>query len=156
MNFWFIAGVLAIAYVVQLFLGYHQLQNFQKNYASLRRRGKVAIGKRKNSLSAGAIALFLVDENGQIVEGRSLSGTTVLCRFRPLTAFDRKDIGEISAKDDKQFSPGLRRAIDNARDNWLTVQRGGTPPEPPTPLDRLVLGIKRLTSRKSYVQGVTS
>ena len=39
-------------------------------------------------VTTGAIVMFLLDEDGTIVEGTRLTGVTVLSRFRPLPEFD--------------------------------------------------------------------
>lgn len=54
------------------------MKDFALTYGALRHRGKVAIGKRKAALSAGSIALFLLADDGTIVEARAMSGLTVL------------------------------------------------------------------------------
>lgn len=142
-NYWFLIIILGVAYLAQVGFSFFQLQDFASTYGSLRRRGKVAIGKRKNALSAGSIALFLIDDDGTIKEARSLSGLTVLARFQPLTGFAGVDIVRVTEGPLARLPKGLRLAVLNARDNWLAVQLGQTPEDPPGPFTRLLARFRR-------------
>ena len=137
MDFWFLLFALGASYLAQVVFSFFQLRDFSRTYGSFRRRGKVAIGKRKNALSAGSIALFLVNDEGTIQDASSLSGLTVLARFKPLAGFNGLDIAQVTEGPLARLPRGLRLAVLNARDNWLTVQNGRTPQDPPGPLTRL-------------------
>jgi len=157
MDYWFLIVVLGVSYLAQVGFSFFQLQDFSLTYGALRRRGKVAIGKRKNALSAGSIALFLIDDDGTIKEARSLSGLTVLARFKPLEGFDGVDIVKVTEGPLARLPRGLRLAVLNARDNWLAVQLGQIPEDPPGPLSRLLAGLRRTKgtiSRARYAPSV--
>lgn len=143
MSYWFLIVILGVSYLAQVGFSFFQLQDFARTYGALRRRGKVAIGKRKNALSAGSIALFLVDDEGIIQEARALSGLTVLARFKPVKGFDGVDIVRVTEGPLARLPRGLRLAVLNARDNWLTVQLGQIPEDPPGPLSRLLARFRR-------------
>ena len=143
MDYWFLIIVLGVSYLAQVGFSVFQLQDFARTYGALRRRGKVAIGKRKNALSAGSIALFLIDDEGAIREARSLSGLTVLARFKPLEGFDGVGIVRVTEGPLARLPKGLRLAVLNARDNWLAVQLGETPEDPPGPFTRLLARFRR-------------
>lgn len=138
MNFWFLLIVLGIAWALQSVFSFLQMKDFSTNYARLRRQGKVAIGKRKNALSAGAIAMFLIDDDGFIREGTGMSGLTILARFTPISGFEGLHISEVEEGPMTRHSKALRIAVLNARDNWITVQLGQIPQDPPGPLTRLI------------------
>ena len=144
MDYWFLIIVLGVSYLAQVGFSFFQLQDFATTYGGFRRRGKVAIGKRKNALSAGSIALFLVDDAGTIREAKALSGLTVLARFKPLTGFEGMDIERVTEGPLARLPRGLRLAVLNARDNWLTVQLGQIPADPPGPISRLVARFRRI------------
>ena len=157
MDFWFLIIILGVSYLAQMGFSFFQLQDFAKAYASLRKRGKVAIGKRKNALSAGSIALFLIDDAGTIVEAKALSGLTVGARFKPLTGFDGMGIEHVTEGPLARLPRGLRLAVLNARDNWVTVQLGQTPEDPPGPLSRILARLRRVkgtVSRAPHAVGV--
>ena len=153
MNFWLLIVALAISYLAQVGLSFFQMKDFATSYGSLRRRGKVAIGKRKGALSAGSIALFLIDGDGIVTEARAMSGLTVLARFKPLAGFDGMHVGELADGPLARLPRGLRHA----------VQRGETPQDPPGPLTRLLARLRlpqasttkaRRASRAVQTQGV--
>lgn len=148
MNFWFLLAALGVSYLVQVALGVLQMRDFAANYGALRRRGKVAIGKRTNALSAGSIAMFLVDDDGIVREARAMSGLTIVARFKPLKGFEGLDVARLDERALARLPRGLRLAAANARDNWLVVQRGETPEDPPGPLTRTIAWIRsrRLTA----------
>jgi glucitol operon activator protein len=165
MNFWLLAIALALSYLVQVSLTTMQLRNFATTYAGLRRRGKVAIGKRKAALSAGSIALLRIDGDGIITEASAMSGLTVLARFKPLENFVGLNLGTLAEETLPRLPRGLRLAVLNARDNWLAVQRGETPQDPPGPLTRFLRRFRRSEGTTSqahharrvvHTQGVTS
>ena len=68
--FWTIAIAFAVIYGLNTILGLRQMKNFASEFRALRIRGRVAIGKRKGLLTAGAIVMFLLDEEGFIRDGR--------------------------------------------------------------------------------------
>ena len=165
MNFWLLIVVLAIGYLAQVGLSYAQMKDFATSYGSLRRRGKVAIGKSKAAFSAGSIALFLINTDGIVTEAKAMTGLTVLARFKPLAGFDGMHVSGLANGPLRRLPRGLRLAVLNARDNWLAVQRGETPQDPPGPLSRVLARLRlpnastvkaRRTSRAVHTEGVTS
>ncbi|AEW84064.1 sorbitol operon activator [Cutibacterium acnes TypeIA2 P.acn31] len=135
--FWPVLATVAIIYVCNATLAMRQMRNFSTTYTLLRKRGKVAIGKQKNALSRGAIVMFLLDDRDRVVAGRRMNGITVLARFRDFPVFDGLPLEEIDpayVRTDR----GTRRAIANARDNFLTARAGEIPVEPPTPLMKVI------------------
>lgn len=150
--FWIFLFAFGIAYILQVILGSLQLKNFAKHYAQLRRQGKVAIGKRKNALSAGAIVMFLLDENGVIKESRGMSGLTVLARFKKLKGLDGLHICDLARENLRLLPKGLRLAVFNARDNYLLVQEGKTPTEPAGPWTRVAEKMQAWRSKKKVTK----
>lgn len=156
MNFWLLIVALAISYLAQVGLSFFQMKDFATNYGSLRRRGKVAIGKRKGAVSAGSIALFLIDGDGLVIEARAMSGLTVLARFKSLAGFDGIHIGQIADGPLSRLPRGLRNAVLNARDNWVAVQRGETPQDPPGPFTRLLARMRLLRASTTKARSTSS
>jgi DNA-binding transcriptional regulator of glucitol operon len=145
--FWFAAICFALVYVTNVVLALMQSKNYTTAYTTLRRRGRVAIGKKKGLLTTGAIVMFLLDGNGAIVEGTRLTGVTVLARFRPFPEFDGLHLAELAAANDRRFTRSVRLAVENARDNYLCWVGGQTPPEPGGPLSQIADGVRRLAGR---------
>lgn len=135
--FWFVLAAVAIIYVGNAALAMRQMRNFSDAYTLLRRNGRVVIGKQKNALSRGAIIMFLLDDQDRVVMGRRMSGMTVLARFKDFTIFNGLSVPDIDPAV-VRIDRGTRRAVANARDNYLTVESGGIPVEPATPLMKVV------------------
>lgn len=141
--FWTILAAVAIIYVVNSAFSMRQMKNFSSTYSSLRRRGRVAIGKQKNALTSGAIVMFLLAEDGTVVAGSRMTGLTVWSRFKDLPDFNGQPAGRLDPAA-VRMSASMRRAVANARDNYLTAEAGGVPVEPPAPLMKV---INRLDAR---------
>lgn len=135
---WLAIVALAFIYVTNTVLAFLQTKNYTSAFTSLRRRGRVAIGKKKGVFRAGAIVMLLLDENGIVTDGARLTGVTVLSRFRPFDAFNGAALTDIDATDDRRMTTSVRQAVNNARDNYLFSLTGSVPPEPPGPLSRLI------------------
>lgn len=146
--FWtFMIGFAAL-YLTQTVLGMRQSKNFADTFTSMRRRGKVALGKKQGLLVAGALVLFLLDDAGHIVEGRKLSGVTVLSRFKTFDAYNGLPLADLAPEADRRFSEPVRAAVLNARDNYRTVLAGGKPLDPPGPFAQVGLRLGRLVGRR--------
>ena len=145
--FWTFLIGFAVLYLTQTVLGLRQSKNFADTFTAMRRRGKVALGKKQGLLVAGALVLFLLDDAGHIVEGRKLSGVTVLSRFKTFDAYNGLQLADLAPEGDRRFSKPLRDAVANARDNYRTVTDGGTAPEPLSPLAQLGASVKKIRRR---------
>lgn len=135
---WFAIVALAFIYIVNTVLAFLQTKNYTSAFTTLRRRGRVAIGKKKGVFRSGAIVMLLLDENGTITDGARLTGVTVLSRFRPFGAFTGMRLADLDATGDRRMTTSVRQAVNNARDNYLFSLTGSVPPEPPGPLSRLI------------------
>lgn len=147
--FWFAAICFALVYGTNVVLAMMQAKNYTTAYTTLKRRGRVAIGKKKGLVTTGAIVMFLLDADGTVVEGTRLTGITVLARFRPFTEFDGLQLASIAAGNDRRFTRSVRLAVDNARDNYLVWNAGHTPQDPPGPLSQMADALRKLAGRPS-------
>lgn len=145
--FWTALIAFGVLYALQTVLALRQMNDFSRAFTALRRRGRVAIGKKKGLLVSGAIVLFLVDDAGVILDGRRLSGVTVLSRFRGFGAYDGRRLPDLDVTGDRRLPKSVQQAIHNARDNYRTITSGGVAPEPPSPLAQLGARIRKTTSR---------
>ena len=149
MNFWPIVVALGVAYILQMGLAIIQMKSFTVTYGELRRKGKVAIGIQKGAFSSGAIVMHCVDDAGDILDSRRISGVTVFSKFRVLPGFEGKNIRSTSADDCRRQPKSVRKATETARENYITIMAGGTVAEPESPLGQLTTKIKSvLTKRK--------
>lgn len=146
--FWTFMIGFAIIYLTQMALGWRQSKNFADTFTTMRRKGRVAIGKKQGLLVAGAFVLFLLDADGRIVEGQKLSGVTVLSRFRPFTLFNDQEMAALNPESDRRINRSLRAAVVNARENYRIIMAGGTAPEPPGPLTGIGSTVAGLLRRR--------
>lgn len=141
--FWPFIIAFGVFYAVQTVLALRQATNYSKFYGAMRRRGQVAIGKQKNLLVSGAIVMFLLDDDGRVVEGVRMSGVTVFSRFRRFDAFDGQLLAQLRPEGHRELPGSVRAAVANARDNYLLVTQGLVPAEPPGPVTRIAQRFRR-------------
>ena len=64
--------VIGIVFAMQAILGFFQMRNLTDEFIQLRRKGKVAFGRKSGGFRAGAVVMFRIDEDGIIQEARKL------------------------------------------------------------------------------------
>lgn len=133
--------LVAAMFVLQTILSCIQMRHFSKAFIALRRRGKVACGRRAGGFHAGAIVMFLLDADGTIREGQMLMGVTCFARVKSLKGFEGKYIGSLDENDLPKYGRNLRRAILDARDTYNRFMSGETIAEPPSPFQRVGRGL---------------
>lgn len=117
-----IFGIIVIlAYVVQIILGMKQLKHFNKVYAELRKKGRVAIGRRSGKIKSGTIVMFAIDKEGLVLDARKMQGVTVAAHFKQMPNFIGQDIHYFDT-----YNPLVRNenklvqiAIEDARELWF-------------------------------------
>ncbi|MGI1768517.1 transcriptional regulator GutM [Streptococcus uberis] len=122
-----IFGIIVIlAYVVQIILGMKQLKHFNKVYAELRKKGRVAIGRRSGKIKSGTIVMFAIDKEGLVLDARKMQGVTVAAHFKQMPNFIGQDIHYFDT-----FNPLVRNenklvqiAIEDARELFLRMEAG--------------------------------
>ena len=93
------ALVIGLAFVIQFVLSSFQMKNFNNEFVRMRRKGKVAIGRKSGGFHAGAIVMFRIDDEGIIQESKKIEGTTFLARVKNFPGFEGRYIGELSVED---------------------------------------------------------
>lgn len=122
-----IFGIIVIlAYVVQIILGMKQLKHFNKVYAELRKKGRVAIGRRSGKIKSGTIVMFAIDKEGLVLDARKMQGVTVATHFKQMPNFIGQDIHYFDT-----YNPLVRNenklvqiAIEDARELFLRMEAG--------------------------------
>lgn len=139
MNIIAIAILVLLAFILQYALTYLQMKGFNTHYSRLRKMGRVAIGRKKGALRAGAIVMLAIDENANIIAGSFLQGITVLARFKNFDGFIGINIVDITEEYCKalRLSKSLTLAVLDARDNYITISEGGEVEMPQSPLQKL-------------------
>lgn len=133
-------------FVIQYALTFIQIKSFNAYYSTLRKQGRVAIGKVKGCFKAGCIAMFSIDEEGNILDGAYMQGVTVFARCKRLKGFENLSIGELTLQDCKtrKLSKPITRAVLEASSNYNVLMRGEEIEMPPSNFEK----VARLFSRK--------
>ena len=129
--------LIAGMFLLQAILSMLQMRHFSREFMKLRRRGKVACGRQAGGFHAGAIVMFLLDENGVIQEGKKLFGVTCFARVTELPGFEGKYVGGLAEEDLPKHGKNLRKAILDARNSYNKFISGEEIPQPPSPFQRV-------------------
>lgn len=139
MNFIPLIVVFLFAFMIQYALTFIQIKSFNLCYARQRRLGRVAIGKVKGCFRAGCIAMFAINEEGNILEGAYMQGVTVFARCRKLNGFEGMAVGALTKADCQQrrLSKPITRAILEVSSNYRVLMSGGEIETPPSNFERV-------------------
>lgn len=129
--------VIAAMFLLQAVLSSIQMRHFSKEFMQLRKRGKVACGRKSGGFHAGAVVMFLVDENGIIQEGKKMMGVTCFARVKPFPGFEGKYVGGLSKEDLPRYGKNLRKAILDACSTYNKFISGEAIAKPPSPFQRI-------------------
>ena len=132
--------VAGIAFGLQGLFSFMQMKHLNNEFIKLRRKGKVAFGRKSGGFHAGAIVMFRIDEDGIIQEGKKLEGVTAFTRFKDLNGFEGRFIGDLTEEDGPKNHRNLRKAIADAALTYRKYQAGELVPETaaPTPLEKRI------------------
>lgn len=127
-----IALVIALAFVIQFVLSSFQMKNFNNEFVRMRRKGKVAIGRKSGGFHAGAIVMFRIDDQGIIQESKKIEGTTFLARVKEFPGFEGKQIADLTRDDVAKSHRNLRKAVEDAALTYKRYMAGEEVAEPPS------------------------
>ena len=121
-----LGAVVIVAYILQIIFGLKQLKHFNTTYSELRKKGRVAIGRRSGKIKAGTIVMFAVDRKGMILDAKRMQGVTVVARFKSMPSYIGQDIHYLDT-----YNPVVRKenkllqiAIEDARELFLRIEAG--------------------------------
>ena len=141
--------VVGIAFLLQGVLGFFQMRHLTNEFLKLRRKGKVAFGRKSGGFRAGAVVMFLIDEDGIIREGKKLEGTTAFARVKPLDGFEGRYIGSLTEEDGPAGHKNLRKAIADGALTYRKYTAGEIIEEAPTPLEKAGTAVTGLFAKKA-------
>ncbi|MBP6171558.1 MAG: transcriptional regulator GutM [Streptococcus suis] len=125
-SIYILGAVVILAYILQIIFGLKQLKHFNTNYSELRKKGRVAIGRRAGKIKAGTIVMFAVDQSGKVLDARRMQGVTVAARFKTMPDYIGQDIHYFDT-----YNPLIRKenkllqiAIEDAREVFLRTEAG--------------------------------
>ena len=141
--------VVGIAFLLQGLLGFFQMRHLTNEFLKLRRKGKVAFGRKSGGFRAGAVVMFLIDEDGIIREGKKLEGTTAFARVRPLEGFEGRYVGSLKKEDGPARHKNLCKAIEDAALTYRKYTAGDLVEETtaPGPFQKVELAVSSLLDR---------
>ena len=140
--------IIGIAFLLQGFFSFMQMRHLSKAFIEMRRKGRVAFGRKSGGFHAGAVVMFLLDDDGIIREGKKLEGLTSFARVRPLTGFEGRYIGSLTAEDGPKNHKNLCKAIEDAA---LTYRKytNGEVIEEPTSFQKAQFAVRSLVRKKA-------
>ena len=125
-SIYILGAVVILAYILQIIFGLKQLKHFNTNYSELRKKGRVAIGRRAGKIKAGTIVMFAVDQSGKVLDARRMQGVTVAARFKTMPDYIGQDIHYFYT-----YNPLIRKenkllqiAIEDAMEVFLRTEAG--------------------------------
>ncbi|MGN1015101.1 MAG: transcriptional regulator GutM [Butyricicoccus sp.] len=144
--------IVAAAFVLQAVLSMMQMRHFSNEFVKLRRQGRVACGRKAGGFHAGAIVMFLIDEEGRIQTARKMEGVTCLARVRPLKGLDGRMIGTLTEEDGPRGHRNLRKAIADAALTYNKYVAGEEIASPPSPFQKIGISARTIIQRKATVR----
>lgn len=76
--------IAVIAWLLQIILGWLQVNRFNRAFASLAKKGKVGIGRTKGRFKAKVIIALAFDQELKVVDALMMKGFTVFSSPEPL------------------------------------------------------------------------
>ena len=125
-SIYILGAVVIVAYILQIIFGLKQLKHFNTTYSELRKKGRVAIGRRSGKIKAGTIVMFAVDRKGMILDAKRMQGVTVVARFKSMPSYIGQDIHYLDTYNPvvKKENKLLQIAIEDARELFLRIEAG--------------------------------
>ncbi|MCD8799463.1 transcriptional regulator GutM [Mammaliicoccus sciuri] len=148
--------MLAVGFVIQYLLGLLQIKNFTKHYTNMRKKGRVAIGRRPAILKAGTLVLLQINNRNEIEEARYMQGVTVFSKFKKLKGLDGYKINKLRDTDLKKYNKLLIKAILDAQHTFNVIQSGGEIEKIPSPMMKAVKKINRMFKKEGSKSTWTS
>ena len=141
--------VVGIAFLMQAILGFVQMRNLTDEFIKLRRKGKVAFGRKSGGFKAGAVVMFRIDEDGIVQEARKLEGTTAFARVKNMDGFEGRYLGDLTKEDAPKHHINLGKAIEDAALTYRKYTAGELVEETtaPGPFQKVELAVSSLLDR---------
>lgn len=141
-----------VAFLLQIILSMMQMRHFSNEFIKLRRQGRVACGRKAGGFHAGAIVMFLIDDEGRIKDAKKLEGVTFAARVKPLNGFEGRMIDSLTAADGPKGHKNLCKAIEDASLTYRKYVAGEIIPEPPSPFQKVRRSVGNLFNFRKTVR----
>ena len=140
--------VVGVAFAMQGLFSFLQMRHLSNEFIKLRRKGKVAFGRKSGGFHTGAVVMFRIDDDGIIQEGKKMEGLTALAKVKDLPGFEGRFIGSLTEADGPKGHKNLRKAIEDAALTYRKYTAGEIIEEPPTPLEKAGNALSSLLQNK--------
>ncbi|MCI9075591.1 MAG: transcriptional regulator [Dorea sp.] len=144
--------VFAVAFLLQAIASMAQMKYFAKEFTEYRKQGKVVCGRQAGGFHAGAIVLFLIDDNGIIRKAKKLEGVTCLARFKEMKGFRDKYVGELTGEEIPKTHKNLKKAVKDAALTYCKYISGEEIENPPSPFQKAGRSVTGLMQNKKVLQ----
>ena len=141
--------VVGIAFAMQGLFSFLQMRHLSNEFIKLRRKSKVAFGRKSGGFHAGAVVMFRIDDDGIIQEGKKMEGLTALAKVKDMPGFEGRYIGSLTEQDGPAGHKNLCKAIADASLTYRKYTAGEIIEEPPTPLEKAGTAISGLFANKA-------
>lgn len=106
--------ILGGAWGLQALLGLLQIKNFSKEVVSLRKQGKIVMGKAKGGFYAGTVLVLVLGANNKIINAKKMQGVTVFSRMKEISIFNNMTLDELNKKRETlKLNRGLTKALES-------------------------------------------
>lgn len=122
---WYVILLVGFSWLLQSILGFWQIKHFNKQYAELKKLGRVAIGRKTGMFRAGTVVLFAIDRKNTILKASRMQGVTVFSRVRHMKGFEGKNLLKLGEQDLSQVNKLTRLAIQDALNSYHIIAKGG-------------------------------
>lgn len=136
------------AFILQAVLSMLQMKHFSKEFMKLRRQGRVACGRQAGGFRAGAIVMFLLDDEGIIREALKMEGVTFLARVKPMSGFEGRYIGDLTGDEVETKNKNLRKAVLDAALTYRKFVSGEPITPPPSPFQLAAINVRNALQRR--------
>lgn len=113
------------AWFLQMVLALRQFKKFNAHVKVMRSEGRVAIGKARGRIMAGAIVLFVIDDECNIIRGELLHGVTSFAEPRPFEKFNGINLLELTEElcKERKLDRQVTKAVIGARNDYELYQQ---------------------------------
>lgn len=99
--------------VLQGLLSFFQVKDYKKNSRELIEKGNLFMGHVRGYFKAGSIVIMAIDDDFNIIEGRSMTGITVFNKFKVVKELEGKNLKNYNEWLDEIKNKRMKKAILN-------------------------------------------
>ncbi|WP_422448874.1 transcriptional regulator GutM [Thermoanaerobacterium sp. DL9XJH110] len=111
---YYIIALLGISWVFQSLLTYRQVKHFNERFHTLRKLGKVIIGKSRGGVFAGVVLLLAIDDKCNVIRAERMMGISVFARMKDLKELENENLLQFDRNKFKCFDKLTQKALENA------------------------------------------